>query len=493
MLAASVLAALALAAPARAAAPLPGADETEPLARYYAQTLAWSACQELECAQLTVPLDYADPAAGDITIAVSRQRAKSANRLGSIVINPGGPGGSGVDFTSYAASSIMPAVAARYDIVGFDPRGVGASAPITCLTGKQTTAWLLTDTSPDTRAEQDTLLRRAATIGTGCLAMSPRLARHVATDETIQDMDILRAALGSPKLDYLGFSYGTYLGAKYAERFGDRVGRMVLDGAVDPALDAMQVSQGQSIGFQRAFGRFAADCARHRDCPGGRTTAQVTAWVNALLARLDKRPLPTTSGPALNQALALTAIFFSLYSPDMWPALRSGLADAKNGNGNGLQFLADYANDRIGPNQYGSNQASAFYAISCWDFPAPPGREGLQAAATAWAARAPVPELARSMSWGNAPCSTWYGHSPNPPAPAHPTTAAPILVVGTRYDPATPYEWAVALHGQLPTSTLLTYQGDGHTAYGGASGCIDRTIDAYFLTGVLPVAGKTCN
>jgi len=463
-----------------------------PLASFYGQTLGWQACGSLECADLRVPRDYADPAAGEITIALSRARSKATSPLGSIVVNPGGPGGSGVQFTEYAATGIMPSVASRYDVVGFDPRGVGRSAPVTCMTGKQTTAWLLTDPTPDTTAEQDALMRRAAAISTGCLAMSGDLARQVSTDATVRDMDVLRAALGSERLDYLGFSYGTYLGAKYAEQFPDRVGRFVLDGAVDPSLDGMQVSQGQSTGFQRAFTRFAADCARQDGCPGGGTTAGVIRWVNNLLARLDRSPMPTGRRTPLNQAQALTAIFFSLYSPETWPSLRAGLREASQGNGETLQYLADAASDKIGPDRYASNQNSAFYAISCWDFPAAPAADDLFAAAAAWSAKAAVPELAKAMSWGNAPCSTWFGHSPNPPAPVSSTTTAPILVVGTRYDPATPYSWAVSLHQQLPTSTLLTYEGDGHTAYGSGSSCIDRAIDAVFLSGTMPPAGKTC-
>jgi len=474
---------------ARAAEPSP----TEPtLQRYSSQILTWRPCQALQCAELTVPRDYDDPAAGDISISLTRATAKTASPLGSIVVNPGGPGGSGVDFTGYVATSVMPSVAAKFNVVGFDPRGVGRSAPITCMTGRQTTAWLRTDTTPDTAAEQEVLMRRAATIGTGCLAMSPAMARHVSTEDTVRDLDILRAALGDERLNLLGFSYGTYLGTKYAERFGDRVGRFVLDGAVDPALDVMQVSQGQSAGFQAAFARFAASCAKQAGCPGGRSAASVTAWVNGLLRRLDRSPLPTDQGTTLNQAQAITAIFFAMYSTDTWPSLRAGLADAAAGDGSGLQFLADYATDRTGPNRYGSNMNSAFYAISCWDFPAAPDRAGLQAAARRWSATAAVPELARAMSWGNAPCTTWYGHARQPPAPAVTTTTAPILVVGTRFDPATPYEWAEALHRQLPTSSLLTYEGDGHTAYGSGSNCIDRAIDAYFLTGAMPAPGKSC-
>jgi len=181
-----------------------------------------------------------------------------------------------------------------------------------------------------------------------------------------------------------------------------------------------------------------------------------------------------------------------MYSETMWPSLRSALEEAVQGDGSGLLDLADYANDRTGPNSYSGNLTSAFIAISCWDTPAPPGAGGLARAAAKWSKGAGVPVMARTMSWGNAPCSQWYGRTARVPAPASSTTTAPILIVGTTYDPATPYSWSVALNRQLPTSTLLSYEGDGHTAYGGASACINRLIDAYLIKGVQPAARTVC-
>ncbi|MHB8796539.1 MAG: alpha/beta hydrolase [Candidatus Nanopelagicales bacterium] len=482
--------------PSLPAADQPPADQPPAdLAAFYGQALAWEPCGEgLSCAWLTVPLDYLAPSGATIRIKVARYRATGspALRQGSVLVNPGGPGGSGVDFTGYVAEYVAPDVAAEFDIVGFDPRGVGQSAPITCLTGRQTSAWLATDGSPSTRAQERLLMRRAAQIARGCLRMSPTLARQVGTENTVRDMDILRQALGDSRLNWLGFSYGTYLGTRYAEVFPDRVGRMVLDGALDPSLGAMEISEGQSRGFQRALKRFAADCAERSSCPYPGSARAVLRGINVLLAGLDRSPMPTGQGRPLNQAEAITAVFYPMYSPLLWPTLRRALGRAAAGDGSGMLAISDLASDRTGPDSFGSNIASAFYAISCWDLPAPPGSAGLRAAAAAWSKDADVPELASAMAWGNAPCTTWFGHAARTPGPAATTTAAPILVVGTTYDPATPYWWSRALSRQLPTSTLLTYDGDGHTAYGAGSRCIDRAIDAYLLDGTMPAGGTIC-
>jgi pimeloyl-ACP methyl ester carboxylesterase len=202
--------------------------------------------------------------------------------------------------------------------------------------------------------------------------------------------------------------------------------------------------------------------------------------------RTDKRE-------KLTQSQALGALFWAMYSPDYWSNLRDALSEANRGNGTYLLTLADLSADRTGPNTYGSNQNSAFYAISCWDSPAPPNAAGLAAAARTWSTRAPVPEMARALAWGNAPCSTWFGHSELAPAPVSSTTDAPILVIGTTFDPATPYPWAVSLAKQLGTSRLLTYVGDGHTAFGNGNRCVDSAVNSYFANGALPAAGTRCS
>lgn len=471
------------------------AREGDPtLARFYAQTVQWEPCSgrsdRTQCGTVTVPLNYDDPSGRTIDLALLRVPGTKTAQA-SLVVNPGGPGAGGLGFAEYLGSVVDADVRAVYDIVGFDPRGVGKSAPVECLTGKQTTRWYRTDITPNNAAERRTLFNRAMRISDGCLADDPVLARSVGSDNTVKDMDVIRRALGDDTLNWFGFSYGTELGARYAQEFPTRVGRMVLDGGVNPALNAMQVSEDQSIGFQRAMARFATDCAKKSNCVA-KTQRGVLANINQLLRSLDRASLPTDGSRRLVQSEAITALFFSMYSPDLWPTLRSGLKQAKGGDGTTLQLLAQLANDQTGPNTYGSNIASAFYAIGCWDYPKTPGIAGLAKAATTWSKGARVPEMAEAMSWGNAPCSTWFGHSATAPAPVTSTTEAPILIIGTTYDPATPYAWSQALSTQLPTSRLLTHRGDGHTVYGNTNLCIDDLADTYLLTGQLPELRTVC-
>ena len=484
----------AVAAPVSTGIPAQVAAAADPLEAFYGQQLAWSRCEGgMSCAWLTVPLDYAQPAGESIRIRVSKSEATgpAEQRIGSLVVNPGGPGASGLQMPSYLSSLVSPEVRHSFDIIGFDPRGVGDSAPVTCMTGRQTTRWLQSDPAPLTLAGEQATMAQAQALADGCLRMSGALARHVGSEETVRDIDILRAALGDDRLNWLGFSYGTYIGSLYAQAFPERVGRFVLDGAVDPTLSVMQMSEGQNEGFQLALRRWARDCATRAACPYQGSGRAVVAGVNRLFTRLRTSTLPGIYSP-VRLSDAVTAVFMALYSPDTWAWLRKALAQAERGNGKGLSTLADAASSRSGVNKYDDNMASAFPAISCWDAPAPPGRDGLSSAADAWAKASSSPVLARAMAWSNAPCSQWFGHSSRGAVPASSTTTAPIVIVGNTYDPATPYAWARALSRQLPTSTLLTYVGDGHTAFGAGSACVDSAVNSYLVSGVPPAAGTRC-
>jgi pimeloyl-ACP methyl ester carboxylesterase len=350
---------------------------------------------------------------------------------------------------------------------------------VKCFTGASANKWLRIDSTPDTTTEVTNYMSAAAKISPACQRMSPGLVAHIGTDNTVRDIDIIRATLGSQKLNWLGFSYGTSLGTRYTELFPDNVGRMVLDGAVDPSLDSMELSQGQSDGFQKAIGRF------NLEYPGSITV------MNRLLRALDRTEMKTEGLQTLTQSQASTAIFLSMYSTSFWPALHDALQEARTRNGTQLQELSYYANDQTAPTKFSSNTLSAFIAINCWDYPQTPTASGLSRSARQFSRQAKVPELARAMSWGNAPCSTWFGHTPLKPAAAETTTVAPILVIGTTYDPATPLAWARALHKQLPTSSLLTFVSDGHTAYLGGNTCVDQMVDEYLITGFAPKT-KTC-
>lgn len=456
------------------------------------RSLSWRSCgTRLECASLDVPKDYANLSRGFFTLAIVRVPARGV-RQGSLLINPGGPGVAGLGFAPFVASALPASVNAMYDIVAFDPRGTGESAPVTCLNGKGTTRWLRTDPTPDTRAEQIDYMKEAARIGAGCLQRSPRIAPFVDSQATVRDMESIRQALGENTLNFLGFSYGTYLGALYAEEFPDRVGRIVLDGAVDPRLDAMQISRDQSTGFQRAMRAFAEDCATQTTCPYSGGAPRVLAGINQLLKGLDQKPMRAGGPVPLNEAQAMTALFSSMYTPDRWSPLRRALAAARQGNGQALQSMAQGASDQTGPNTYATNMASSFYAISCLDVPKTPGAFELARLATKWSRGASIPAMAEAMSWGNAPCTSWFAHGAKRGAVST-STNAPIMIVGTTGDPATPYEWAQSLSQQLPTSRLLTYRGNGHTAVANNNNCIDSSVAEYLTTGVLPAVGKVCS
>lgn len=438
------------------------------LAEFYGQVPAWSQCQGDSCTRIAVPLDYDNPAGQRISLAV---RVIGSRNLPSLITNPGGPGSGGIDFARYLAASLAPQIRAAYSIVGFDPRGTGDSSPVECMTGKFANTWLRTDSTPDNRAEITTLMNRAQRISQGCLAFSPELAAHIGTEESARDIDIIRAVLGNESLNWLGFSYGTSLGARYLELFPERVGRMVLDGAVDPSLDSVELSRDQSDGFQTAITRFS------KQYPGS------IKRINSLLQDLERRSLSTDSKYRLVQSEAQTAILYSMYSPTLWPGLHRALKQAQKGDGSDLQEISYDANDQITPTKFGSNTLSAFYAINCWDYPAAPRAPQLRILGNEWAAQSVVPELAKAMSWSNAPCTDWFGHSNVLPTPAVSETKAPIVIIGTTYDPATPLKWARSLHEQLPTSSLVTYVGDGHTAYLGANSCVDSYVNTYLLTG----------
>jgi pimeloyl-ACP methyl ester carboxylesterase len=455
-----------------------------------ADELRWEACGVgQQCAWLTVPIDHADPSLGSLDLRVVRVLARGPSSRGALVVNPGGPGASGADFVRLFALSAPEAIREQFDLVGFDPRGVGQSSPIRCLSDARLAQFLRTDSTPQTLREQRIFMQRASAFGPGCLADQPRLAPHLNSEQTISDMNQLREALGEPRLNFLGFSYGTLLGARFAETFPDRVGRFVLDGGVDSELTLMQASRDQATGFQQALQRFAAQCARQSRCTLGGTPTQVIQNINALLRQLQKQPIPTAGPTTLVQSEAITAIATAMYSTEIWPTLERALTRARAGDGTLLQRLAYVANDQVGPKRFASNIAFAFLATLCLDLPAPPGRSGLAAAAQRWSTGAAIPELTRALAWSNAACHSWFRHGP-PPTGVSSTTTAPIMIIGTRFDPATPYHWSQKLRRALPTSALLTYDGDGHTAFASGVRCVDDAVSAYLLTGV--ARDQTC-
>ena len=487
--------------PNAAQAPTRGADDpsrvsrahvrTGPLARFYDQRLRWSACHGgFQCSRLEVPLDYARPGGRTIELSVVRRPRSGDGDRRSLVLNPGGPGGSGVDYALAADSVVSSAVRSRFDVVGFDPRGVRRSAAVSCLTDAQIDRFNSIDGSPDSLAEAQAVQQVWSGLGRGCVARRPAVTAHVSTIEAVRDLDVLRAALGDRRLSYLGKSYGTYLGLSYAQRFPKRVGHLVLDGQLDPAADGPALAAGQVTGFQRALESFLRNCVSRSSCPLDGDAAAAGDQLARLVDRTDAKPLRGEDGRRATQALVVYGIAAALYDEGSWPLLRQAVAEMRRGNGATLLALADYYNDR-GPNgHYTTNSLEAFYAISCLDRPETRTLEEQGAEADRLDAVSPV--FGSFIGWGNLPCLDW-------PVPARPnleampaTGAAPILVVGTTRDPATPYEWSRKVARQLDRGRLLTYVGDGHTAYRRGSSCIDRAVDRYLVAGRLPAAGTRC-
>ncbi len=471
----------------------PSAGQSDGLAPYYAQTLGWRDCADgFSCAWLKVPLDYAAPQRA-IELAVVKLPTTSRTRIGSLVLNPGGPGGSGVDYARGVGRSLPAPVRDQFDIVGFDPRGIGQSRPaVRCVTAQQMDQFLAADPVPDNAAEKQQMLDQAKAFADGCQAESGDLLAHVGTAVVARDLDVLRAAVGDAKLTYLGKSYGTLLGAYYAEQFPARVRALVLDGAVDPSLTGEQLNEQQAVGFEKAFTGFLQYCLAHT-CPLGSDVTAASQGLTDLFSAVAAHPLPAPSaahGP-LVESEAVVGVAEALYSPTPgWSILRDALAQAKAGDGSGLMRLADLLNDRNPDGTYG-NLIESNTAVNCVDRAYSHDIASYDAAAVVLARIAP--HFGAATAYSGLPCMFW----PVPPQDTARTLridgAPPILVIGTTNDPATPYPWAQALTKQLGGSVLLTYKGEGHTVYGdGRSNCVDDLVDAYLVDLTLPPAGKTC-
>jgi pimeloyl-ACP methyl ester carboxylesterase len=462
------------------------------LAKFYGQQLVWKACEKsYQCGKLTVPLNYADPSGATIQLAIIRKPATDqAQRIGSLVVNPGGPGGSGV---SYATSGdvLDSALSARYDLVGFDPRGVGQSDPVQCLTDSQMDQFVDTPSSPGSAAEVSKVEQEDQYFAQQCGAKSGALLAHVGTVDAARDMDVLRAALGDEKLNYLGKSYGTLLGATYAEEFPQRVGKLVLDGAIDPNLTAAQQNLTQAAAFDKEMRLFLADCVKQSDCPLDTTDpnaafSKLQSWV----AGLDAHPITGDGTRMLDEAYALTGISVAMYDQAWWPTLREALGTAFKGNGATLLAMADAYNDREN-GHYIDNEIAANYAVNCVDHPDEATSVAqIQASLPAFEKQAPF--FGPMVDWSSLPCAYWKAAPTDSPHTIAARGSAPILVVGTTNDPATPYAWAQNLAKELASGRLLTMNGDGHTAYRRGSTCIDTAVDGYFLSGALPASGTVC-
>lgn len=487
--------AVASASPSAAASEPPSASPSaEPLARYLGQSLSWAPCHgSFDCATLTVPVDYAEPDGATLGLSLVRSSAREPEaRIGSLVMNPGGPGGSGVDYVLAAQYVLDRSVRDRYDVIGFDPRGVARSQPVQCLPDRQLDRLLSLDGTPDTSPERTALERLGRKFAAGCARNAPGLYEHVGTVDVARDVDILRAALGDEQLHWFGASYGTFIGAVYADLFPERVGRMVLDGAIDPSLSNTELARGQAQGFEVALRRFVQDCGTRSGCPLPGGVEAGLDRIRDFFAGLDARPLRTDLGRPLTQALAMNAVLYYLYfPPGDYQQLRIGLRDAFAGDGTTLLDMLDYRTERTPGGHYADNSIDALVAVNALDRGDRPGPGETAELAAQWQQESPT--WGAFLAWSNLPYHYWTAPATLAPATVVAAGAAPILVVGTTYDPATPYAWSEALASQLDSATLLTREGDGHTGYRMGSSCVDQAVDAYLLEGTVPADGTVCS
>lgn len=458
------------------------------LAAFDRQRLTWRSCHDgLQCTTLLVPLDYTKPAGRRLHIAVIRERASGTSQ-GSLIVNPGGPGASGVDFVVQAAS-VFNQLTTHFDLVSFDPRGVGASDPIRCLTSAQLDAYVNLVPNPTTPAQRRADIQASRHFADACYRKNGSYLEHVGTKDQARDMDILRAALGDAKLTYYGASYGTYLGAKYAELYPTHIRAMVLDGALNPAESSTAANRVQATGFETDLRDFLAFCVRSGHCPFGSTSAAATQGLDRMIARVTAHPLRVGSR-IVGAGELFEGLAAGLYSTNDWPQLQSVLGAAQSGNGSGVLIFADSLTGRNADGTY-NNLIESNMAINCIDRPSPRSVSVYERDAVKFARVAP--HFGAAIEYGSLPCAFWRVP---PVEPAHAVSAPgapPILVIGTTRDPATPFVWAKALASQLSSGVLLTHDGDGHTAYIDHNPCVDAVVANYVFNLKPPKPGTVCH
>jgi pimeloyl-ACP methyl ester carboxylesterase len=475
--------------------------EDSAYADFYDQDAVWEGCRQdvldeaavqgLQCTTVKVPKAWDDPGAGDVEISLVRLPA-TGDAKGSLLTNPGGPGGSGVDFLAQSGDYLFSQkVRENYDLISFDPRGVSRSEGIECLDDSQTDEYRADTYDGGTPEGLTKSLDWMQKISDACEKNSGDLLPYLDTYSAARDMDVLRSAVGDDSLNYLGFSYGTYLGATYADLYPDRVGRFVLDGVMDPSLTGDQIVEGQAKGFQQATEQFAKFCIKQEDCPlTGSTPEEATKELTDLLDSISDDPISTKDPDRpLTGALATAGVQMMMYSDDYWSLGVQALSDAADGDGSTLLALADLSAGRQDDGTYKGNDLFAINAVNCLDHPGVASLDWQKQESARLLKEYPA---AGMTDYSQAMCDTWPVKPLREPAEVHAKGSDQIVVIGTTRDPATPYAWAKSLDSQLDNSTLITFDGDGHTAYSRSGGCVEDAVDAYLVDGTSPRKGLTC-
>lgn len=470
-------------------------DPADPLASYLTQDVLWSECGAgALCATVTVPLDWDNPGVGeDIQLALSKFEA-TGTAQGSLFVNPGGPGASGYEFVLDSVDfAVSPELRESFDIVGWDPRGVNFSSQVSCAATDADLDYFFfgePEAEPDTPEWDAELLAESIRFGQECQANTGALLEFVDTLSTVRDLDLLRHLVGDKQLNYLGYSYGTLIGAIYIDTFPENVGRIVLDGPVDPGASQFDLVVNQYRGFEEALEAYLVECDLTGTCPFGGSLEQRLQAVSGLYDELEENPLRHSDGRLVDDGMLRTAMVTTLYSQSSWTFLTRMFTELPQGVTDTAMFLVDFYYDREG-GVYQDNSMEAFIAINCLDYPVETDPAALEAQAEQLKEAAPY--TARPSGDGDLVCMNW----PFPPkltkGPVTGAGANPVVILGTTGDPATPYNWSVSLNQQLENSVLLTLVGEGHLAYDERVPCINDPVDNYFITGELPADGLTCD
>lgn len=453
--------------------------------------VVWTDCGGgFQCGTVQVPLDYGHPDAGTIGIAVNRKPATDqANRIGSVLINPGGPGDSGVTFVRDDVSALTN-LNKRLDLIGFDPRGVGLSSPVLCLDDAQKDTFNALDAVLDDPQEKQAAIQASKDFAAACAQRNAKILPFVDTVSAARDMDLIRAAVGDAKLTYLGFSYGTFLGQTYAHLFPTHIRGLVLESVVDPSVSASDALLAQLVAFEQNYQAFLADCNARRSasqpCAFAKSGDPATK-LNALMQRLDSNPM-TVGGRLLTRGLAMTGVLYGLYYQIVWPDLDLALTAADRGDGTVLMALADQYNQRNPDGTY-SNIIDSIEAIDCLDRPYATDVAYYDQLGPAFSKISPL--LGPLFQYSDLTCAFWPVKPTGHVGPLTADGAPPILVVGATGDPATPYAWAQSVNQQLAGSILLTRAGQGHAA--GDNACINAAEEAYLISLTLPAPGTICH
>ena len=453
------------------------------LAPFYNQKITWIACESgFECSHFIVPIDYSHPRFGTFSLAIARKLSTGASsKAPYLFVNPGGPGVPAIDYLEGSFLDITPEVRAHFNLIAFDERGTGRSNPFHCLTGAGWDQYLSFNPNTTTLAGQNEMLHQFSLLAQGCQKALGKNISHYSTVDAARDMDVLRHIIGEKKLNLLGESYGTYLGSIYSYLFPRLVGKMILDGAVDPNESAVESNLKQAIGFEGDLNDFLTANPKWSE-----------KNISDLINQSESSPLKDSHGRALDANLLTTAIGFTLYEPQSgWPILDDALTQAitfKNPD-----YFLDLADQYNGRDRFGNytSENDAMTTILCDDSNDRPSLATLMGYEKKFTQSSPT--FGEQILYSPLVCTEWPTPAQTPPFPLKQIPiSSPVIVIGSTRDPATPYQSAINLSKILTNSRLLTFDADGHTATGRQNPCINQAVNNYLLKGVLPKVGTIC-